>query len=97
VFTKAVDTSMKRLQTKMLDVTGPLSKLWTKLLKAKKTPDKSCNIDSIISLVEQSIHTPGQANVLSLFHRRLNVLTGLVKDHRKASDILRSNEGVIRK
>ena len=52
-----------------------LSKVWLKLVNAKKSDDPSLSLDEILSLVEQTISLLGQTGYSILYHRSYNILS----------------------
>jgi hypothetical protein len=64
-----------------------------KIAKRKKT----CDMDKLMTLVEQAIIVLGQTNVLINHNRRLNVLSRFLKDTKSAGEIIRQNEASLNK
>ena len=52
-----------------------LSKVWLKLVNAKKSDDPPLSLDEILSLVEQTICLLGQTGYSILYHQRYNILS----------------------
>ena len=59
-----VDGSFRRVQNKVLDVMGPLGKIWAKLETIKRGSKKSYNADKMLKWVQQAVILMGQANVV---------------------------------
>jgi site-specific recombinase XerD len=97
VFAKGIDNSFLRVQRKLLDTMGPLGKLWTKLEKARRQPEKPYSIHKMIDLVEKSVLLIGQTNVLAHFNRRSHILSRFLKDQKRATDLLKQNEDLLKK
>ena len=89
--TRAVDGSFRRVQGRLLDTMGPLGKLWVKMEEIARHK-KPCDMDKLMTLVEQAIIVLGQTNVLITHNRRLNVLSRFLKDTKSAGEIIRQNE-----
>lgn len=92
-----VDGSFRKIQNKLLDVMGPLGKVWRKVEAMKSADKKSYNAKSIMTLLEQAILMVGQTNVLINHNRRYNVLSRFLRNPKTAKEILRTNETVFRK
>ena len=83
---------MKKLQQKLHDVMGPLSRLWKGLEYIKQTGPKetvSVPTEKYIILVEQSVLLLGQVSYTIIYGGRLNILKPLIKDPKKAKHILK--------
>ena len=87
----ATDHQMEKLQEKILQVMGPLSRLWKGLEDVRNESSEAVEVpeDTFPTLIEQTIPLLGQAS-LSISHaRRLNTLKTLLKDPRKAKILLK--------
>ena len=90
---RSIDTSLRRIQGRMLDTMGPLGKLWGKLEDIMTGRSKAeCDVKKLMRLVEQSVLLLGQANVLTNHNRRPNILTRFLKDSKTATHLLKQNE-----
>ena len=80
------DATMEKFQQKILDVLGPLSKLWKGLEDIKNAPDDTVPVpaEDHIKLIEQTVLLLGQASNSILYSRRLQILKTLIKNPKKA-------------
>ena len=70
---------MKKSKEKIMDVMGPLCKLWESLETANKEQDLSVSINDLIKFVTQIIILVGQTNIALSYHRHLSALDGFMK------------------
>ena len=79
------DAIMEKFQQKILDVLGPLSRLWKGLEDIKNAPDDTVPVpvEDHIKLIEQTVLLLGQASNSILYSRRLQILKTLIKDPKK--------------
>ena len=77
---------MEKFQQKILDVLGPLSRLWKGLEDIKNAPDDTVPVpaEDHIKLIEQTVLLLGQASNSILYSRRLQILKTLIKNPKKA-------------
>ena len=77
---------MKKFQKKILDVLGPLSRLWKGLEDIKNAPDDTVPVpvEDHIKLSKQTALLLGQASNSILYNRRLQILKALIKDPKKS-------------
>ena len=94
--TKQTDFSLKRIQNKILDIMGPLGKLWATLEQAQESDDMECDLEALLTLVQQAVLMTGQTNVLVNHNRRLIVLSRFFRDNKKAGEVLGQNEELLR-
>ena len=80
------DAIMQKFQQKILDVLGPLSRLWKGLEDIKNAPDDTVPVpvEDHIKLIEQTVLLLGQASNSILYSRRFQILKTLIKDPKKA-------------
>ena len=85
---------MKRFQQKNLDRVGHLSRLWKGLEDIKNVPDNTVPVpvEDHIKLIEQRVLLLGQASNSILYSRRLQILKTLIKDPKKAKNILKEKK-----
>ena len=57
---------------------------------------KSCKVDKLLQLAEQSVLLVGQTNVIVNYNRRLNVLSRFLKNPKAAHEILKQNEQTLK-
>ena len=88
------DYQMERFQGQILEVMGPLSRLWKKLEDIRKAPPDGTvevPVDKFITLVEHVILLLGQPSLSVSYTRRLNILKMMTKDLRKAKATIKEN------
>ena len=93
------DATMEKFQQKILDVLGPLSRLWKGLEDIKNAPDDTVPVpvEDHIKLIEQTVLLLGQASNSILYSRRLQILKTLIKDPKKAKNILNEKADLLQK
>ena len=81
------DATMEKFQQKILDVLGPLSRLWKGLEDIKNALDDTVPVpaEDHIKLIEQTVLLLGQASNSILYSRRLQILKTLIKNPKKAT------------
>ena len=85
------DATMKRFQQKILDLVGHLSRLW------KGLEENTVPVEDHIKLIEQRVLLLGQASNSILYSRRLQILKTLIKDPKKAKNILKEKVDTLQK
>ena len=67
---------MKKFQQKILDVLGPLSRLWKGLQDFKSAPDDTVpvRVENHIKLIEKTVLPLGQVSNSILYSRRLQII-----------------------
>ena len=82
-----------------MDVLGPLSKLWKGLKDIKNAPHDTVPVpaEDHIKLIKQTVFLLGQALNLILYSRRLQILKTLIKDPKKAKNILKEKADLLQK
>ena len=93
------DHQMETFQGKLLEVMGPLSRLWKGLEYIRKAPsDQTVEVpvEKFVALVEQVILFLGQTSLSVSYTRQLNILKLITKDPRKAKAILKENENILK-
>ena len=93
---KTQDENWSKVQHRVLDVMGPLSKVWDILDTARLVGSENADLDlfEILDLVEKSITLLGQAQVSFNYFRRQGVLYRLTKDPKKAKILLKQHDEV---
>ena len=95
------DATIEKLQLKILDVLGPLSRLWKGLEDIKNAPDDAVPVpaEDHIKLIEQTVLLLGQASNSILYSRRLQILKTLIKNPKKAKkkNILKEKADLLQK
>ena len=81
---------MEKFKQKILDVLGPLSRLWNGSKDIKNAPDDTDPVPAQdpFKLIEQIVLLLGQASNSILYSQRLQILKTLIKDPKKAKNIL---------
>ena len=81
---------MEKFKQKILDVLGPLSRLWNGSKDIKNAPDDTVPVPAQdpFKLIEQIVLLLGQASNSILYSQRLQILKTLIKDPKKAKNIL---------
>ncbi|KAK3093593.1 hypothetical protein FSP39_017854 [Pinctada imbricata] len=94
MFTKIHDGSIKFIQKRIGQVMGPLTKIWKTVEDgvAGKTEESPMGLDELLKLLEKTVMLVGQANVACLYERRLNVLSKVFGDVKKARKSISTNE-----
>ncbi|KAK3106550.1 hypothetical protein FSP39_022449 [Pinctada imbricata] len=94
MFTKIHDGSIKFIQKRIGQVMGPLTKIWKTVEDgvARKTEESPMGLDELLKLLEKTVTLVGQANVACLYERRLNVLSKVFGDVKKARKSISANE-----
>ena len=82
---------MEKSQQKTLDVMWPLSRLWKELEDIKNVPDDTVPVpfEDHIKLIVQTVLLLSQASNSILYSRGLQILKTLMKDPKKAKNILK--------
>ena len=90
---------MEKFQQKILDVLGPLSRLWNGSKDIKNAPDDTVPVPAQdpFKLIEQIVLLLGQAWNSILYSRRLQILKTLMKDPKKAKNILKEKADLLQK
>ena len=85
------DQQMGKFQEKILQVIGPLSRLWKGGEDVRNDSFEAVEIpvDIFTTLIKQTTLLLAQASLLILYARRLNFLKTLLKDTRKAKTLLK--------
>ena len=81
---------MEKFKQKILDVLGPLSRLWNGSKDIKNAPDDTVPVKAQdpFKLIEQIVLLLGQASNSILYSQRLQILKTLIKDPKKPKNIL---------
>ena len=87
------------LSQKILDVLGPLSRLWNGLEDIEDVPDATVlvPVEDHIKLTEQTVLLLGQASYSILYSRCLQILKALIKDPKIANNILKEKADLFQK
>ena len=93
------DATMEKFLQKILDVLGPLSRLWKGLEDIKNAPDDTVPVpvEDHIKLIEQTVLLLGQASNSILYSQCFQMLKTLIKDPKKAKIILNEKADLLQK
>ena len=93
------DHQMEKFQEKILQVRGPLSRLWKGLENVRNESSEAVEVpvDTFTSLIEQTTRLLGQASLSVSYGRHLNILKTLVKGPRKAKILLTEKQSYCKK
>ena len=84
-----VDT-FKKLQSKILTIMGPLSKVWYTMEESLAGSSREFDVDEMSQYIDQTILLIGQAFNSVSYSRRMNVLIGVGTEKVKAKNILKN-------
>ena len=89
------DKLLQKMQQKVLNVLGPLSKIWQKIEDSTqcKTDRVEIDLGEFKELTEQSIMMLGQVFNNITYNRRLSVLNALMKEH-KSKQMLKEKASI---
>ena len=97
----AMDNIYEKFQRKNLDVMGPLSRLWHLLEQAmgsnSEDENATISIADLLHCVEQTVTLVGQNNNTISYHRRLNILNGIMTNHIQAKTMLKEKASLLEK
>ena len=91
------DHQMEKLQEKILQVMGLLSRLWKGLEDVRNKTSEAVErpIDIFATLIEQTTLLLVQASLSVSYARRLNILKTLLKDPSKAKTLLKEKTALL--
>ena len=91
------DHQMEKFQEEILQVMGPLSRLWKGLEDVQNESSEAVEVpvDTFATLIEQTTLLLGQASLSVSYARRLNILKTLLKDPRKAKTLLKEKTALL--
>ena len=91
------DKVLKKTQSKIYDVMGPLGTIWEEIRTIQNKDGKAkLSGDKVITMLDQTVLLLGQVNNSINFQRRSNVMRALVKDKNKASTLIKDNDDVFK-
>ena len=75
----AIDNTLEKVQDKVLDIIGPLSKLWVMVEQVNwgSGSSSTAEMDTVLELLEKTVLLIGQCNNTITYERRKNVLLGV--------------------
>ena len=94
---KQADECWTKVQHRIVDIMGPLGKLWATLDGARQDGDPSVDSEPVpeldlfecLEMVEKCITLVGQSHITVSFFRRQNILNRLTQDPKKAKQLLK--------
>ena len=76
----AIDNTLEKAKDKVLDIMGPLSKLWVMVEQVSSGSasgsSSTVEMDTVLELLEKTVLLIGQCNNTITYERRKNVLLG---------------------
>ena len=93
------DNVLEKVQTKIREIMGPLSRVWKIVEEARESSDRKVTIslDELQSFVEQTVIMVGQSSNTASYHRRLNILQCLTDSQSQAKEMLREKAELLQK
>ena len=88
------DSTYRKIQEKLRTSMGPLSKLWYIVEEMVANPEKPVSKEDrgeLIQLAEQTVMLTGQTFNLITHNRRMNVLTAVGQENKKAKENLKDH------
>ena len=87
---KFTDDTYMKLQTRVVDIMGPLSQLWSIFEKARlENEEPDIDLFECLDLIEKVITLTGQVNCTLLHDRRLSIMYKLTRSATKAKQLLK--------
>ena len=77
----AVDLSLEKVQQKIVNVMGPLARVWKALEDVKNDPNLTLSLKEVATNMDKTVLLLGQAFQAAIYHRRFNALYSIMKDH----------------
>ena len=90
-FGKSIDDNWAKVQSRVLDIMGPLGKLWTLMETARLDDSEEIDLFEALELVEKIITLLGQAFGSCSYFRRTNVLYRMTRCMKKAKSLLKQH------
>ena len=92
----AADSNLVKLQQKLLDVMGPLSKVWNIVQKASNSCFEQIEVSlpEILTNLDQTVMLLGQAFNNISYTRRFNALKQITGDPRKTKQLLKAKNEI---
>ena len=94
-----VDEGLRRVQQRLLNTMGPVTKVWALIDAIRDGKSETLEVDTfkLLELIEQSITLLEQSNVALNQHRRLLLMTRVLKSQKRVKQILKENKEYFRK
>ena len=91
----AVDLSLEKVQQKIVNVIGPLARVWKALEDIKNDPTLTLSLEEVATNMDKTVLLLGQAFQAATYHRRFNALSSVMKDHRKLKETLKEKADLL--
>ena len=88
----AVDLSLEKVQQKIVNVKGPLVRVWKARENVKNDPTLTLSLEEVATNMDKTVLLLGQAFQPATYHRRFNALSSVMKDHRKLKETLKEEK-----
>ena len=85
----ALDNTFKKIQSKILTIIGPLSKVWYTVEESLAGVSKKFDGDKMLQYIDQTVLLIRQAFDSVFYSRRMNVLTGVKTEKVKVMSTLK--------
>ena len=92
----ALDDTFRKLQSKILTIKGPLSKVWYTVEESLAKGYRKFHVDEISQYIDQTILLIGQAFNSVSYNRRMNVLIGVGTEKAKAKNTLKNQASLLK-
>ena len=90
-----LDDTSKKLQSKILTIMGPLSKVWYTVKESLAGGSREFDVDEMSQYIDQTILLIGQAFNSVSYSRRMNVLIGVGTEKVKAKNPLKNQASLL--
>ena len=94
-FVNKSDKSLTAIESRVLRAATPALSLWSKLQAARNDQKTAVDVNKLITLAEASVCALGQASVDVKFQRRIAVASRILKDKKKAKNVIHQNADVL--
>ena len=94
-----IDEGLRRVQQRLLNKRGRLTKVWALIDSIREGKSETPEVDTfkLLELIKQSITLLGQSSVALNYHRRLLLMTRVLKSQKRAKQIPKENKEYFRK
>ena len=90
-----VDLSLDKVQQKIVNVMGPLARVWKALADVKNDPTLTLSLEEVATNMDKTELLLGQAFQAATYHRRFNALSSVMKDHPKLKETLKEKANLL--
>ena len=87
--------SLTAIESRVLRAATPALSLWSELQAARNDQKTAVDVNKLITLAEASVCALGQASVEVKFQRRMAVASRILKDKKKAKNVIHQNADVL--